>query len=122
MALPFIAVCATVNALTLRSYPRLNKREASLALMDIFGAPYADYHSFTEWQIGIKPKALRRFGPVMMDAVALACTADLLPPDPERIERLISSLYQLWNREGMVNVHPRANYSGGCGRYTYPRR
>lgn len=37
-----------VNALGVRSYPRLSRREAALALMDIFGAPYAHYHSFPE--------------------------------------------------------------------------
>ena len=48
MALPFIAFCATVNALGIRQYSRLSRREAALALMDIFGAPYAHYHSFAE--------------------------------------------------------------------------
>ena len=48
MALPFMGFCAAVNALGVRSYPRLNRREAALALMDIFGAPYAHYHSYEE--------------------------------------------------------------------------
>lgn len=48
MAVPFIAFCKTVNALGVRSYSTLTRREAALALMDIFGAPYAYYHSFDE--------------------------------------------------------------------------
>ncbi|MGI8733557.1 MAG: methyltransferase domain-containing protein [Pyrinomonadaceae bacterium] len=48
MALPFIGFCKTVNALNIREYPKLSRREAALALMDIFGAPYAYYHSFDE--------------------------------------------------------------------------
>ncbi len=48
MAIPFIAFCKTVNALRIRSYEKMTRREAALALMDIFGAPYAYYHSFDE--------------------------------------------------------------------------
>lgn len=48
MAAPFQGFCATVNALGIRAYPRMSRREAVLALMDIFGAPYAHYHSFEE--------------------------------------------------------------------------
>lgn len=48
MAIPFLGFCKTVNALGIRSYPSLTRREAALALMDIFGAPYAYYHSFEE--------------------------------------------------------------------------
>ncbi|MEP6911185.1 MAG: methyltransferase domain-containing protein [bacterium] len=48
MAVPFIAFCKTVNALGVRSYSKISRREAALALMDIFGAPYAYYHSFDE--------------------------------------------------------------------------
>jgi len=48
MAAPFQGFCMAANALGLRSYPRLSRREAALALMDIFGAPYAHYHSFSE--------------------------------------------------------------------------
>jgi SAM-dependent methyltransferase len=48
MSVPFIAFCKTVNALGIRSYSAFSKREAALALMDIFGAPYAYYHSFDE--------------------------------------------------------------------------
>ncbi|MGI9069494.1 MAG: methyltransferase domain-containing protein [Pyrinomonadaceae bacterium] len=47
-AIPFIGFCKTVNALGIRTYPRQTRREAALALMDIFGAPYAYYHSFEE--------------------------------------------------------------------------
>jgi SAM-dependent methyltransferase/uncharacterized protein YbaR (Trm112 family) len=48
MALPFIGFCRTVDALGIRSYPPLSRREAALGLMDIFGAPYAHYHSYAE--------------------------------------------------------------------------
>jgi ubiquinone/menaquinone biosynthesis C-methylase UbiE/uncharacterized protein YbaR (Trm112 family) len=48
MAAPFIGFCKTVNALGIRSYTTMSKREAALALMDIFGAPYAHYHSYEE--------------------------------------------------------------------------
>ena len=48
MALPFIGFCKTVNALGIREYPKMSQREAALALMDIFGAPYAYYHSYDE--------------------------------------------------------------------------
>jgi hypothetical protein len=48
MALPFILFCRTVNALGIRQYPSMSRREAAMALMDIFGAPYAHYHSFAE--------------------------------------------------------------------------
>jgi uncharacterized protein YbaR (Trm112 family)/SAM-dependent methyltransferase len=48
MAVPFKLFCATVSALGLRYYPNLSNKEAVLALMDIFGAPYAHYHSFEE--------------------------------------------------------------------------
>jgi SAM-dependent methyltransferase/uncharacterized protein YbaR (Trm112 family) len=48
MALPFITFCKTVNALGIRSYPPMTRREAALALLDIFGAPYAHYHSYDE--------------------------------------------------------------------------
>ncbi len=47
-AIPFIGFCKTVNALGIRTYPTQSRREAALALMDIFGAPYAYYHSFEE--------------------------------------------------------------------------
>jgi SAM-dependent methyltransferase/uncharacterized protein YbaR (Trm112 family) len=48
MAVPFIGFCRAVSALGLRAYPAMNRREAALALMDIFGAPYAHYHSYSE--------------------------------------------------------------------------
>jgi SAM-dependent methyltransferase/uncharacterized protein YbaR (Trm112 family) len=48
MALPFIVFCRTVDALGIRAYPSLNRHEAALALMDIFGAPYAHCHSYDE--------------------------------------------------------------------------
>ncbi len=48
MAAPFQLFCLTVSAVGVRSYPPMARREAALALMDIFGAPYAHYHSFPE--------------------------------------------------------------------------
>lgn len=44
----FQAFRAGANALGLRKYPPTTKREAALALMDIFGAPHAHAHSFPE--------------------------------------------------------------------------
>lgn len=48
MAPPFQVFCRATNRLGIRSYPALNRREAALALMDIFGAPYAHCHTFDE--------------------------------------------------------------------------
>ena len=45
MAVPFIWFTMALNALRLRSYPRINKAEAAVAIMDIFGPPYAHHHS-----------------------------------------------------------------------------
>ena len=44
----FQAFRAGANALGLRKYPPTTRREAALALMDIFGAPHAHAHSFPE--------------------------------------------------------------------------
>jgi len=44
----FRIFCRAVSAVGIREYPKLTQREAALALMDIFGAPYAHYHSFDE--------------------------------------------------------------------------
>lgn len=44
----FIGFCRAVDKLGLRTYPAMKRREASLALMDIFGAPHAHYHSYPE--------------------------------------------------------------------------
>lgn len=44
----FARFCATLNRLGIRKYPELTRREAALALLDIFGAPHAHYHSFSE--------------------------------------------------------------------------
>lgn len=53
MAVPFIGFCWTVDKLGIRRYHVTpTRRESALALLDIFGAPYAHYHSFeevTEW-------------------------------------------------------------------------
>jgi SAM-dependent methyltransferase/uncharacterized protein YbaR (Trm112 family) len=56
MALPFSLFCRTVNALGIRAYPPLSRREAALALMDIFGAPYAHYHSYNEVESWYRPE------------------------------------------------------------------
>lgn len=45
---PFRLFCRLVDRLGVRSYPQLSRREAALAVTDIFGAPYAHYHSFGE--------------------------------------------------------------------------
>jgi SAM-dependent methyltransferase/uncharacterized protein YbaR (Trm112 family) len=47
-ALPFRAFCALTTRTGLRTYPEISQREAALALTDIFGVPYAHYHSFPE--------------------------------------------------------------------------
>ncbi|MDQ4145392.1 MAG: class I SAM-dependent methyltransferase, partial [Actinomycetota bacterium] len=44
----FSLFCSTLDRLGIREYPPLTRREATLALHDIFGAPYAHYHSFDE--------------------------------------------------------------------------
>lgn len=47
-AIPFIGFCWAVNKLGIRRYETPDRREAALAVHDIFGAPYAHYHSFEE--------------------------------------------------------------------------
>lgn len=47
-AVPFIGFCWSVNKLGIRRYETPSRREAALAVHDIFGAPYAHYHSFEE--------------------------------------------------------------------------
>ncbi len=53
IAVFFQGCCLTVNALEIRAYARLSRREATLALMDIFGAPYAHYHSDEEVALSV---------------------------------------------------------------------
>ena len=48
MSSAFRVFCTGLDRLGVRSYPKMTAREAALALMDIFGAPYAHYHSFPE--------------------------------------------------------------------------
>ncbi|MDQ4133761.1 MAG: methyltransferase domain-containing protein [Actinomycetota bacterium] len=49
MAAPaFVGFCSAVNSLGIRAYPSMSRPEAALALMDIFGAPYAHAHSLPE--------------------------------------------------------------------------
>jgi SAM-dependent methyltransferase/uncharacterized protein YbaR (Trm112 family) len=45
---PFRLFTLALNALGVRRYVSMSRREAALALMDIFGAPYAHYHSVDE--------------------------------------------------------------------------
>lgn len=47
-SIPFIGFCWTVNKLGIRQYETPNRREAAIAVHDIFGAPYAHYHDFDE--------------------------------------------------------------------------
>jgi SAM-dependent methyltransferase len=47
-AVPFIGFCWTVNKLGIRKYETPDRKEAALAVHDIFGAPYAHYHNFEE--------------------------------------------------------------------------
>lgn len=48
MSLPFIGFCWTVDKLGIRQYQTPNRKEAAVAVHDIFGAPYAHYHNFEE--------------------------------------------------------------------------
>jgi ubiquinone/menaquinone biosynthesis C-methylase UbiE/uncharacterized protein YbaR (Trm112 family) len=48
MAVPFMGFCRALDALGIRKYPPMSVREAKLGLMDIFGSPYAHYHSYEE--------------------------------------------------------------------------
>jgi hypothetical protein len=47
-AIPFIGFCWSVDRLGIRSYKTPSRREAALAVHDIFGAPYAHYHDYDE--------------------------------------------------------------------------
>lgn len=48
MSVPFIGFCWMVDKLGIRQYATPNRKEAAIAVHDIFGAPYAHYHSFEE--------------------------------------------------------------------------
>jgi SAM-dependent methyltransferase len=48
MAPAFMCFTAAANALGLRSYRNMSRRSAALALIDIFGAPYAHAHTYEE--------------------------------------------------------------------------
>ena len=48
LAWPFMLFTMALNISGIRPYPRISRREAALALMDIFAAPYAHYHSQDE--------------------------------------------------------------------------
>lgn len=47
-SVPFIGFCWLANKLGIRRYETPTRREAALAVHDIFGAPYAHYHNFEE--------------------------------------------------------------------------
>lgn len=47
-SVPFIGFCWAVDKLGIRKYELPNLREAKIAVHDVFGAPYAHYHSFQE--------------------------------------------------------------------------
>ncbi len=47
-SVPFIGFCWLVDKLGIRKYEIPDRREAVIAVHDIFGAPYAHYHSFDE--------------------------------------------------------------------------
>ncbi len=47
-SIPFIGFCWTANKLGIRQYETPDRREAAIAVHDIFGAPYAHYHDFDE--------------------------------------------------------------------------
>jgi len=47
-SIPFIGFCWAVNKLGIRKYETPDRKEAALAVHDIFGAPYAHYHNFDE--------------------------------------------------------------------------
>ena len=61
---PFRLFCILVDRLGVRSYPRLSRREAALAVTDIFGAPYAHYHSFEEVDGWLKSEGFDETWPV----------------------------------------------------------
>jgi SAM-dependent methyltransferase len=48
MAVPFIGFCWIVDRLGIRSYKIPDRNEATIAVHDIFGAPYAHYHDLDE--------------------------------------------------------------------------
>lgn len=48
LAPAFLAFCWLLNKLRIRRYASMTVREARLGLLDIFGAPYAHYHSYEE--------------------------------------------------------------------------
>jgi ubiquinone/menaquinone biosynthesis C-methylase UbiE/uncharacterized protein YbaR (Trm112 family) len=59
----FRAFCAVLNRTGVRSYPPLTQREAALALTDIFGVPYAHYHSFPEVQAWFRSEGFDEIWP-----------------------------------------------------------
>jgi SAM-dependent methyltransferase len=60
-AVPFIGFCWAVNKLGIRSYRTPNKKEAAIAVHDIFGAPYAHYHEFDEVAEWFRSEGIEHF-------------------------------------------------------------
>jgi SAM-dependent methyltransferase len=91
LAIPFIGFCNTVNALGIRAYPRQTRGEAALALMDIFGAPYAYYHSFEEVEKWYKAAGFSEIWPCNDGRRGFGVCGQLgatqNPPAPEARER-----------------------------------
>ncbi|MDQ3688728.1 MAG: methyltransferase domain-containing protein [Chloroflexota bacterium] len=61
---PFRLFCRLVDRLGVRSYRRLSRREAALAVTDIFGAPFAHYHSIPEVEAWLKSEGFDETWPV----------------------------------------------------------
>lgn len=62
-AVPFMGFCWTVNKLGLRTYETPDRREAALAVHDIFGAPYAHYHDLEEVAGWFESEGIREYWP-----------------------------------------------------------
>lgn len=62
-SVPFIGFCWAVNKLGIRRYETPNRREAAIAVHDIFGAPYAHYHNFEEVSDWYKAAGFKKIWP-----------------------------------------------------------
>ncbi len=120
MALPFMGFCQALNALGIRKYSGMSRREAALALMDIFGAPYAYYHSYDEvfgWykaegfgEVWHCNEGRRGFGVCGRDSSA---PVPQIPELPQRSAQVTpqSPNSQSMQRERVLNVYPRSNHA-----------
>jgi SAM-dependent methyltransferase/uncharacterized protein YbaR (Trm112 family) len=66
-AVPFIGFCWAIDKLGIRRYQTPSFREAKIAVHDIFGAPYAHYHSFEEVSTWFKSVGIDEVWPVNED-------------------------------------------------------